>query len=127
MPHEGDWQKAEVYRDGQEFINPLVCHKSAGHKGRLPKKWSMFELSHTNAIVTAVKPGPGGSIILRLYDASGKATAGVTIKCHVNVRSAHEANLMEDEIKTLKVEHNSVRFDLGPFEIKTFKLQCKTL
>jgi alpha-mannosidase len=127
VPHEGDWQKAAVYQDGQEFINPLICHKSTGHKGKMPKQWSLLEISHPNAIITAVKPGPAGTTIVRLYDASGKATTGVSIKCRAAIKSAHEANLIEDDMQALKVEGNAVRFDLGAFEIKTLKLQLKAL
>lgn len=127
VPHEEDWKKAEIYRDGQEFINPLICHKSSVHKGRLPQNWSMLEVSHPNVIVTAVKPGPGGSAIVRLYEASGNATAGVTIKCRTTIKSVHEADLLEDTVRALKFDRNSVRFDLGPFEIKTLRLQLKTV
>lgn len=127
VPHMGDWRQAEVYRDGYEFNNPLICHKAGIHKGRLPQKWSMLELSHNNVIVTAMKPGSDGSTIVRLYEASGNATAGVIIKSRVAIRSAHEASLMEDTIKALKIEGNTLRFDLEPFEIKTFKLQLKTI
>ena len=30
---------------------------------------------------------------------------------------------MEDQLKSATVENNTIRFDLRPFEIKTFRLQ----
>lgn len=123
IPHEGDWNKAKIYLEGQEFINPLICHKSAGQKGKLPKKWSLLEVSHSNVIITAVKSGKDNSIIIRLYDASGKASENVTVQFFVKFKSIQAVNLLEDNIKPLKMEGNSIRFHLGPFEIKTFKLE----
>ena len=29
---------------------------------------------------------------------------------------------MEDQIKSMRVENNTIRFDLRPFEIKTFRV-----
>ncbi len=125
VPHQGDWQQASVYRDGLEFNNALICHKTGLHDGRLPKTWNLLDLSHPNVVITAVKPGREGSTIVRLYEASGNATTGVTLKSRLPIKSVQEASLIEDAIKPLKAEGNSFRFDLGPFEIKTFKLQLK--
>jgi len=70
-----------------------------------------------------LKPGKDGSTILRLYEASGKATPGVTIKSKAKIISANEANLVEDTGNKLKVAMNTVQFDLKPFEIKTIKFR----
>ncbi|MEJ7587453.1 MAG: glycoside hydrolase family 38 C-terminal domain-containing protein [Ferruginibacter sp.] len=127
VPHQGDWREAGVYKDGLEFNNALVCHKTGIHKGKLPKKWSLLEVSHQNAVITSVKPGPGGSTIVRFYEASGNATKGITLKTKLSLKSAHEANLMEDVIKATKTAGSALRFDLAAFEIKTFRLQFKTV
>jgi alpha-mannosidase len=125
VPHEGDWRQGEVFRHGQEFNNPLICIKAESHEGKLPKSWGLLKMSHPNVIITALKPGSEGTTVLRLYEATGKATAGVTIKFQTIIMSANEANLMEDIGREVKVEHDILRFDLGAFEIKTFKLRLK--
>ena len=83
----------------------------------------MLEVSKPNVVITALKQAKDGSTILRLYEASGKATPGVKLKGMAKIVSANEANLIEDTGNVLKVAMNTVQFDLKPFEIKTFKFR----
>jgi alpha-mannosidase len=124
-PHAGDWRTAGVYKTGLEFNNPLIVRKIASHAGTLPDKWGMLEVAPNNVVLSAFKPANDGTTIVRVYEASGLATTGATIKLRDKVISAHEANLMEDTGKELKAKDNALRFDLHPFEIKTFKLRLK--
>jgi len=126
VPHDGDWRQGEVYRHGQEYNNPLLCRKAGIHTGRLPKAWGLFEVSKPNVVITALKPGKDGTIILRLYEASGESTPGVTLKSRIKINSVNEANLIEDTGSKLKVTLDTVEFDLKPFEIKTLKFRFKT-
>ena len=125
VPHEGDWRKAEIYKYGQEYNNPLLCRKAGIHSGKLPKTWGLLEVSNPNVVMTSLKPGKDGSTILRIYEASGTATPGVTIKSKAKIISANEANLIEDTGVKLKVALDTLKFDLKPFEIKTFKLKLQ--
>ena len=125
VPHLGDWSQEEVYHDGLEYNNPLLCRKAGIHTGKLPKAWGLLEVSKTNVVITALKQAKDGSTILRLYEASGKATTGVTIKSKAKISSANESNLIEDTGNVLNVATDTVRFDIGPFEIKTFKFRFK--
>jgi len=77
-------------------------------------------------VLTALKPFPDGFTVVRVYEASGQSTQGVKIQLHARIASAYEANLLEDSGRKLKVQNDSVAFDLHPFEIKTIKLQLKT-
>jgi alpha-mannosidase len=122
VPHRGDWREAEVYRDGLELTHPLIVRKCASHKGDLPATWSLFESTAPNVVLTAFKPGPDNSTIIRLYEAAGKPTKNVGLKFHAKFASAFQANLLEDSTGKLKVSKNSIEFDLHPFEIKTIKL-----
>jgi alpha-mannosidase len=125
VPHEGDWRQAEVYRHGLEYNNLLLCRKAGVHSGKLPKAWGLLELSKPNVVITALKPGKDGSTILRLYEASGRATPGVTIRSKIKIISVNEANIIEDTGSKLKVAMDTIQFDLKPFEIKTFKFRFK--
>ena len=79
-------------------------------------------------VVSSLKPSrDGDDSALRVYEASGRAAAGVTIKLQAKVLAAHEANLMEDAGAEIKTDGDSVRFDLRPFEIKTIRLRLKSL
>jgi alpha-mannosidase len=125
MPHAGDWRQTNVYRAGWEINNPLLVRKVAPHAGSLPMRWGWVEVSQPNVIVSALKPGPDRSVILRVYEASGRPSAGVRIKLYAELSSAQESNLMEDAGRELKTEQNSFQFDLHPFEIKTFRLRVR--
>ncbi|MFV1963962.1 MAG: glycoside hydrolase family 38 C-terminal domain-containing protein, partial [Pirellulaceae bacterium] len=96
VPHAGDWCQAEIYRQGLEFNRPLIVRKAHAHAGTLAKRWGLLEVSHPNCVISALKPGKGGTIVLRVYEAIGKPAPGVKIKFRAKVTSAHEANLMED-------------------------------
>ena len=76
-------------------------------------------------LLTALKPGPGKTTVLRVYEAAGKAAAGVTLKLRARLAAANESNLLEDSGRALKIQNDSIRFDLHPFEIKTLKLQLE--
>ena len=126
VPHGGDWRAAGVYRDGQEFNNPLICRTVAPHAGSLPKRWGFVDVSPRNLVVSALKPGSGGTIILRVYEAAGQAATGVKLKLSASVMSARECNLMEDTGREVSTANDTIALDLGPFEIKTLSLDVKS-
>jgi alpha-mannosidase len=123
VPHRGNWRSAQVYRAGLEFNHPLLVRKLDRHAGRLPARWSLLEVSEPNIVVSAVKPGPGGAVIVRSYEAAGVATRGVKLALNGPVVEAREANLLEDSGRVLPLTDGKVALDFRPFEIKTLKLQ----
>jgi alpha-mannosidase len=123
VPHDGDWREANVYRDGMEFNHPLICRKMLPHAGLLPGRWGFLKVSHPNVVVSALKTGGRGAAVLRVYETTGRAISGAELRLGATVVSARECNLMEDPGRELETGRNAIRFDLSPFEIKTFKLQ----
>jgi alpha-mannosidase len=123
VPHDGDWREAGVYRDGMEFNHPLVCRKMLPHAGSLPKRWGFLDVSHPNVVVSALKAGDKGATVLRIYETTGRAASGAKLTLRAKIVTANECNLMENPGRELKVAGNAIRFDLSPFEIKTFKLR----
>ena len=49
------------------------------------------------------------------------------MKLRVKVISAEESNLLEDAGRKLSVSSDTLEFDLGAYEIKTFKLRLQAL
>jgi alpha-mannosidase len=125
VPHAGDWREARVYRAGLEFNHPLMCRSVLPHPGSLPKRWGLLEISHANVVLSAFRPGPSDEIVLRVYEATGRATMAVTIKLKAKLSSAHEATLLEDTVRELPVTGDAVSIDLHPFEIKTIRLRLQ--
>ena len=64
---------------------------------------------------------------MRVYEATGKATAGAKIKFQAKILTANEANLMEDAGRKLGIQNDTLQFDLGPYEIKTFQVQLQQM
>lgn len=125
MPHASDWRKAGVARAGMEFNHPLIVQKAEHHAGSLSKRWGLLEISSPNVMLSALKPGKDGATVIRVYETEGQAAEGVTIRFNADVLSTNETNLMEDVGAKLEVAQNTIRFDLRPFEIKTFSLRLQ--
>ena len=125
VPHAGDWRQAGVYRDGLEFNHPLVACALASHPGTLPKRWGFLQVTPQNVVVSALKPGPDGTAVLRVYEAAGEAAAGAKVRLSARVVAAEEVNLMEDPGRKLAVAEDTLTLDLHPFEIKTIKLRLQ--
>jgi alpha-mannosidase len=127
VPHSGDWRAAQMYRRGWEFNRPLIAVKAQKHAGRLPQRASLFTVSAENAVVSAVRATSEG-IVVRVYEAEGKAISGISLSARAAILSACETNLIEKEATPLPLsESGTVRFDLAPFEIKTLRLTMQTL
>lgn len=122
IPHNGEWRAASPWRTGFEFNNPFIVHTVASHGGDLPSQWGMIDVSADNVVVSALKPGKDGTVVLRVYEAAGKATRAVVVSFHAKIHQVHEANLIEDPGAAVPGNADGFTFDLKPFEIKTFLL-----
>src|SRR5262245_16048611 len=127
VPHAGDWREAGIARSGHEFNHPLIAMTSGTHQGPLPKQWGLIEMSNANVLATILKPASDGSTVIRIYESSGKAVPAVKMKLRAKVNSAEESNLIEDAGRKLSVSSDTLQFDIGPYEIKTFKLRLQPL
>jgi alpha-mannosidase len=127
IPHEGDWRSAEIYRAGWEFNHPLTVRKVSSHPGLLPKRWGLLEVSQPDVVVSALKPGRSGSVVLRVYEAAGRPSSRIKIKLNAGISSACEVNLLEDDGADLEVVNDTLQFDLGPYQTKTFRLKLLPL
>jgi alpha-mannosidase len=122
VPHAGDWREAAIFRDALEFNHPLQARKTTPHKGRLPNRWGMIDVSNAAVVLSALKPGRDGRAVLRLYEATGRPALKARIAIRPRVHSAREADLMEVPGSEITVENSEFRLDFRPFEIKTIVL-----
>jgi alpha-mannosidase len=123
FPHDGDWREHGIHREGMEFNNPLIARQTTPHAGSLPAEWSSMRIDHPNVVVSALKHCERGGIILRIYEATGMPAEGVEIETCSRVTSVEEVDLMEDGIGGPTSVDGRIRLDLGPFEIKTLRLE----
>jgi len=123
VPHNGDWRDSRTYRAGLEFNNPLIARKTSRHAGPLPSQWGLVEITPANVVASALKTGEDGGVILRVYEAAGKAAPGAKIKLPHGSWTASEVNLIERPLHDAKAQNDSLTFNLRPFEIKTFRIE----
>ena len=124
-PHEKSWREAKSYKVALEFNNPLILLKTTKHKGKLPKEYSFLKLFPENLVLVALKKSfKGSEVILRFYEAEGRKTEG-KITFFKEIEVANETNLVEEKIKELKVDENTVSIEANPFEIITVSLKVK--
>ena len=126
VPHAGSWQESGVYRDGWEFNQPMLALTTACHPGPLPSRWGFLDVAPQNVMVSALKTGPDGAVVLRVYETTGQATTA-TVRCAAPLRAAEEVNLMEDPGQKLTVAGQELQLRLRPFEIKTILLRFETV
>jgi alpha-mannosidase len=62
---------------------------------------------------------------LRIYEATGVPAKGVEIELSAPIASVEEVDLMEDRIAGLPIIDGRIEIDLGPFEIKTLRLELQ--
>ena len=121
-PHGGGWQEAQAYRRGMEFNTPLVAWKTGKHPGNLPSRQSFIRLAGENIVLSAVKACAGGMIV-RVYEAEGQTGSRCGLAFAWPVQEVFEVNLLEKEAKAVNLtEGQRVDVEMGPFEIKTFKI-----
>jgi alpha-mannosidase len=79
-----------------------------------------LQITPHNVVMSALKPGPDGTAVLRFYEATGTPTQA-SIRLSAQVAAAEEVNLMEDSGPKLAVADadNTIQLDLCAFEIKT--------
>jgi alpha-mannosidase len=128
--HSGAWQDSTIVRQGFELVRPLLVRKlavpskdaPASSTALLPPRASLVDLSDPHVVVTAFKPGPDDSTILRLYDSSGRGATDVKVALLATIRSAAECDLLERSLHPLSTDGHSVTVDLHPFQILTLRL-----
>jgi len=125
LPHTGDWRAAAPWRAGLEFNNALITRMVAPHRGILPARWGMLEVSNERVVTSALKPGKDGTAVLRVYEASGQPARAVSVSLRARISDVRESNLMEDPGVPLAAKADGFTFDLRPFEIRTFRFRVQ--
>ncbi len=126
LPHRGDWKAAETTRRGMELNSPLVARVPLVHDGTLPKLHSFVRVGPGNVVLSALKKEMGYAergLILRLYEIYGEKTeAKLEFPWPV---SAEETDLIERPSGKTIGSGTAISVPLGPYEIKTIRVERK--
>ncbi len=133
-PHKGDVREAGTVQRSWEYNNPLTAVETGLHSGKLPPEQAFFETDTEQMVLTSLKPADNPTatlhdgdvdiskgLVLRGYETLGEGT-DVQLTSWISLKSAAEANLMEELQKDLPIEENGFRFHLNPNSIETFLL-----
>ena len=122
-PHAGSWSDAQVVRRGQELNQPLLTRVFSGSPGKRPPIQSFFAVEGEGVVIDAIKLAEDGSgLVLRLYEANGKAENAL-LSFFRAPNAAVEADLLEKEIAPLALKDGRIALAFRPFEIKTVKVR----
>jgi alpha-mannosidase len=120
-PHAGDWIKGETIRHARALNLPLILFPNTAAK----KIAEPLALSKTNIVITCLKKAEmSDDLTLRMYEATGQPT-DCSLQLGFPAKSATECDLMENDLKELKMAKGKVALKFKPFEIKTLKLTLR--
>jgi alpha-mannosidase len=125
IPHGGDWREGESVRRAYELNAPTRAVATSRHDGDLPATYSMVRCDRGNVVVETVKKEEDGDgVVLRVYEAEG-CRGEVNLTLAFEIQGAEETDLMERNPRKARHTRNTLRFDIAPYEIKTFRLSPK--
>jgi len=121
LPHAGDLRDGRVIEEAYALNVPLITRELKSKAGSLPASHSFFRTDRPGAVIEAIKISEDGkSLIVRLYESEG-ARGSVTLSTTLPLRRAWVADLLENELRALKLTNGMAALELSPFEIVTLK------
>ena len=124
-PHEADWSAGGVYREAAQHNAKPACYQLCGsHDGVLPLSQSFLHISNPNLVFSACKRGENEkSIILRLYNPTGKAQKG-KIETGFAMAQAWRCSLNELRQDQLAENVRCLTVELATNKILTLEIVC---
>ena len=122
FPHAGDYREAGTIQKAYDLNIPMLYKKVGENKGNLANEYSFFTVDKENVIFeTAKKAETEDTIILRGCEYYNKRTAA-NVKFGFNVKKAYLCDMLENNVKELEINDNTIAVDFKPFEINTIKV-----
>ena len=126
MPHMGDWREANVVHEAgmlneKPILSPYKPSLLTEEKSSV--RYTMCEVSSPNVIVTSVKRAEDESgLIVRMYESSGIRTNVEWNLEGLCPKYIYECDMMEQKEREVVFDGQRAKFEIRPFEIKTFLL-----
>lgn len=121
-PHPGNWKQGESTRRAREFNHPIIVLENAGGKDLQP----LLSCNKRNVFIDSVKKAEDtDDIVVRLHEGHGDSV-DATLVAGFKTKTAVECDLLEQEIKPLKLTKAKLHLKFKPFEIKTIKFGLRS-
>ena len=124
-PHGDTWKEADTSQMAYNLNVPMYAVIEDAHKGQLKREMSLLKINKGNCIVEVIKKAEvGNGVVVRLYEYKN-TREDVQISFGREIRCVHECDLMENITGHVHIDRNKIRFDINPYEIKTFLVYFK--
>ena len=118
--HSGDYNNATQI-NARFFNQPLAAFVTNKHSGILTNEYSFIRISDPTVIIRAIKKAEDSDeVIIRVNEGANREASNVLISMGKGILNAREVYASEEEIGPATVENASLKFDLAPYEVKTF-------
>ncbi|MFZ4622377.1 MAG: glycoside hydrolase family 38 C-terminal domain-containing protein, partial [Bacteroidota bacterium] len=128
-PHNGDWNKGNVYHEAFDFNNALRLVQTGRTDGELPSSASFITIEPKQLMFSAVKRPENAEkdqYVLRLYNPTETDISG-TISTLLPIADASLLTLEEKVVSSISLkDKRSVPVHVGPKKIITILLQFST-
>ncbi len=122
MPHAGNWEESNVYREVERFNLPIEMSQSGKGGGELPKELSFVSVEPKEVSLTTLKKAEKSeAFVLRLFNPTEKEIEG-EIKTFNEIKEAWITNMNEERREQLQVKGKSVNVKFGHKKIVTIEI-----
>ncbi len=120
-PHTGDYVTGETVKAGYLLNMPLTAERIMPQAGRLKDEYCPAKSDNKNVVVETLKKAEDdGSVILRAYEThNSKSTANITVG--FDFKKVYLCDMLENNLKELDFNKNTVTVPFKNFEIITLK------
>ena len=119
MPHAGNWEVGNVYREVEKFSLPLETAQAGKGGGDLPKQLSFIEIEPEEIVLSVLKKCEHReSVALRLFNPTNKEINGV-LTFYQPVKEAWMTNMNEERREKLEIEKHGLNINFGKKKIIT--------
>jgi alpha-mannosidase len=122
FPHAGDHRTGGVTEEAARLNQPAHLRAlEPGNAGELPAEAAWFGVDRPGLYLDSVKLAEREeALIVRLYEGWGTRGAA-ELTTALPLKQARVANVMERDGETLELKDGTLRFEVKPYEIITFK------
>jgi alpha-mannosidase len=125
-PHERSWREAATIQEAVDLNDPVLAVLGESHSGALPSAHSFVFLEGSGLTLEAVKQAEtNDDLIVRVVERlGGRTQAALRVACPIETCFA--CDLMESGSEPLRLEQGVLQFEMGPYEVCTFRLGKQT-
>jgi alpha-mannosidase len=121
MPHAGNWQQAELFREAEKMNLPLKTAQAGKGGGTLAKEHGFLEIQPAQLVLTAMKKCEHrDSLIVRLFNPTSEDLDG-KISINLPVAEAWLTNMIEERREQLVLSGHNIDFQVGHKKILTLE------